>query len=59
VGASDEVLVAEATDLQSGAASSGGEILTPAHLIAGLLGSFDVDPATAFPDVTPLTAPFD
>jgi hypothetical protein len=58
VGASDEVLVAENTDLESGAASNSGEILTPAHLIAGLLGSFDVDPAQAFPDVTPLTAPF-
>ncbi len=58
IGASDDVLVSAPTDPTTGEASSSGEILTPAHLIAGLLESFDLDPAAAFPDTPPLSAPF-
>lgn len=58
VGATDEVLVSEPVDPGSGEAHASGEILTPAHLIAGVLEAAGVDPGEYLPDVTPLSAPF-
>jgi len=58
LGASNEALVGQDIDLATGAQSDTGELLTPAGLAAGVLQAFGVDPAEAFPDVTPFTAPF-
>lgn len=56
IGGTSEALVGEAVDLSSGEPASGGERLTPAHLAAGVLARFDVDPEAYFPGVSPLLA---
>jgi uncharacterized protein (DUF1501 family) len=59
VGATDDVLTALPVELSSGEADTGGEVLTPAHLLAGVLTAFDVDPEPEFPGVSPFLAPFE
>ena len=54
IGATDEGLASLPVDLDSGDPWEGGERVRPAHLLAALLELFDVDPAEAFPGVTPL-----
>lgn len=58
VGATDAALVGQPISLSTGAASASGAVLTPSALAAGLLQHLDVDPAQAFPEVTPFSAPF-
>jgi hypothetical protein len=50
LGGTDDRLIPLKVDLQSGAIRSGGEVLRPAHLCAGLLETVGVDPSTWFPD---------
>jgi uncharacterized protein (DUF1501 family) len=58
IGSTDDLLVGQTIDLASGEAASGGELLAPTHLSAGLLQMLGVDPGVWFPGVTPFTAPF-
>lgn len=58
LGATNASLVGEAIDLRTGATDASGERLTPAHVMAGLLEDFGVDPEPWLPGVTPFTAPW-
>jgi hypothetical protein len=54
LGGTDEYLVGQAVDLDSGGLYTGGEILTPLHLMAAVLESFGADPGDWLPDPTSL-----
>ncbi len=57
VGASDSKLTSKSVDLIDGQPTSNGVLLKTSHVLAGLLTSFDIDPAQYF-DTKPFTAPF-
>ena len=57
-GVTNEALVGQSIDMSTGSASGGGQTLSTAHFIAGILQSFGLDPGEQFPGVTPFTAPF-
>ena len=57
VGATDSGLAAASIDLVTGQASASGTPLDISAVLAGILSSFDVDPAMAFPGITPFSAP--
>ncbi len=56
LGGTDDELGALALDLSTGTPSSGGEQVQASHLVAGVLETLGVDPATYLPDVTPFRA---
>lgn len=58
-GATTDSLVGDRIDLRTGQRSSGGVSLTPAHLLAGLMASFDVDPTHWLPGIEPFLAPWE
>ena len=58
LGATDDAQVSVPVDFETGAASAAGSVLTPAHLMAGILERFDVDPAADLPGVAPFRALF-
>ena len=58
LGATDTALVGQPINLSTGARDDAGERVTTAHLLAGVLERFGLDPEDAFPGVTPFSAPF-
>ncbi len=58
LGVSDEALVGQTVDLDTGEASESGARVTPAGMFAGLLESFDLDPSDALPGIAPFRAPW-
>lgn len=56
LGGTDEAQRAAPIILSTGEPDEAGERLSPAHLAAGILARFDVDPAPYFPGITPLSA---
>lgn len=56
LGGTDEAQVGELVDPSTGAVWASGERLTPAHLAAGVLELFEVDPEPWFPGINPLSA---
>jgi len=53
LGGTDAAQVSEPVDLETGAIAAGGTVLSPAHLMAGVLEAFDVDPGELLPGVAP------
>ncbi len=58
VGLTDDTLVGQPLDLQTGAGDESGSSLTPAHVVAGVLSAFGVDTTDSLPGIEPLSAAF-
>ena len=57
-GVTDDILIGQPIDFDTGEAASSGQLLTPAAFAAGLMEAFDVDPELLHPGIPPFRSPF-